>query len=253
MKGVFEIKILSIGNSFSQDAQSFLHNIARANGEDLKCVNLFVGGCSLRTHYLNMLDDESNYMFEFNGATTGIFVSIKEALKSDNWDYITIQQASHESFDFDNYIPYIKELASYIKRYSPKSKLLIHQTWAYDNNSDALKRIGYNSHQEMFFDVESAYAKAAAEINADGIIYSGRTVFEAYKQRPEIVYRDGFHLSLGFGRYMIGLLWFMTLYGKTAGLRHVSELPESISKNNMDFALETANKIYDLQPQKIKL
>jgi len=34
------MNILSIGNSFSQDAQRYLHQIARADKTDLKCVNL---------------------------------------------------------------------------------------------------------------------------------------------------------------------------------------------------------------------
>ena len=50
------MKILSIGNGFSQDAQKYLHALARHNGVRAKAVNLYIGGCSLRTHYLNMLD-----------------------------------------------------------------------------------------------------------------------------------------------------------------------------------------------------
>ncbi len=237
------MKILSIGNSFTQDAQRFLHEIAKVNGKDLKCVNLYIGGCNLKSHYLNMLDDEKKYLFEFNGESTGIYVSIREALKSDAWDYITLHQASYESFDFDNYTPYIKELAAYVKRYSPKSKLLIHQTWAYDNNCDAIKRVGYKNHSEMFSDIESAYAKAAEDIAADGIIYSGRAISEAYKQRPDMIYRDSKHLSLGFGRYMVGLLWFMTLYGKADGLKHISGYSDLISEDDKLFAAEIAKKI----------
>ena len=59
------MKILSIGNSFSQDAHRYLHKLAKQEGVDLKTVNLYIGGCSLRTHYLNMLGDYANYIFEF--------------------------------------------------------------------------------------------------------------------------------------------------------------------------------------------
>ena len=54
------MKLLSIGNSFSQDAQRYLHRIAAAAGESLKCVNLYIGGCSLRTHYFNILEKKIN-------------------------------------------------------------------------------------------------------------------------------------------------------------------------------------------------
>lgn len=36
------MKILSIGNSFSQDAQRYLHETAKQDGSDLKTVNFSV-------------------------------------------------------------------------------------------------------------------------------------------------------------------------------------------------------------------
>ena len=73
-------KVLSIGNSFSQDAQRYLHKIAQNEGVDMKCVNLYIGGCSLKRHYVNLLEDKVDYNFEFNGNNTDIKVSIKQTL-----------------------------------------------------------------------------------------------------------------------------------------------------------------------------
>ena len=41
------MKVLAIGNSFSNDAMRYLHGIAKADGVDMKTVNLFIGGCPL--------------------------------------------------------------------------------------------------------------------------------------------------------------------------------------------------------------
>ena len=71
----------------------------------MKVVNLYIGGCSLRTHYLNMLEDRKNYMMEFNGVATGFMVSIKDALISDDWDVITLQQVSGNSVNYDTFQP----------------------------------------------------------------------------------------------------------------------------------------------------
>ena len=65
------MNILSIGNSFSQDAQRYLHQIARADGVKLTCVNLYIGGCPLSKHYRNMLSEKSEYSLEVNGSNTG--------------------------------------------------------------------------------------------------------------------------------------------------------------------------------------
>ena len=39
------MKILAIGNSFSQDATAYLHRMAEAGGMETKIVNLFIPGC----------------------------------------------------------------------------------------------------------------------------------------------------------------------------------------------------------------
>ena len=44
------MNILSIGNSFSQDAQRYLHQIATAGGEELNVFNLYIGGSTLSMH-----------------------------------------------------------------------------------------------------------------------------------------------------------------------------------------------------------
>ena len=88
------MQVLSIGNSFSADAQRYLHRIALADGVELKTCNLYIGGCSLETHHRNMLSEERAYELQANGFPTGFKVSIKEALLNRKWDVITLQQAS---------------------------------------------------------------------------------------------------------------------------------------------------------------
>ncbi|MBO5102097.1 MAG: DUF4886 domain-containing protein, partial [Clostridia bacterium] len=65
------IKILSIGNSFSVDAQRYLHAIAEANGESIECHDIVIGGCSLERHYNNMLADAYEYGYIINGESLG--------------------------------------------------------------------------------------------------------------------------------------------------------------------------------------
>ena len=53
------MKVLSIGNSFSQDAHKWLHKLAENNGVDLETVNLYIGGCSLETHWKNAKENNA--------------------------------------------------------------------------------------------------------------------------------------------------------------------------------------------------
>ena len=57
------MKILAIGNSFSEDACRYIHNIAAADGQTVKTVNLYIGGCPLQTHYYNILENNAAYDF----------------------------------------------------------------------------------------------------------------------------------------------------------------------------------------------
>ncbi len=210
------MKILSIGNSFSQDAQRYLHGIAAAEGVELFCQNLYIGGCSLETHARN-LREGGVYELERNGASTGTLITMQDALQSDDWDVVTLQQASHFSWNFDTYVPYIEEVAAAVRTLAPTAKLYIHETWAYEQDSVRLtQELGYADQHDMLRDVVASYQKAADLIHADGIIPGGRAMMSA-AERGIKVHRDTFHASLGAGRYLLGLTWYSTLTGQLVG------------------------------------
>lgn len=215
------MKILSIGNSFSQDAQAYLYRIARAAGTPMKTVNLMIGGCSLERHYRNMLSQADAYGFELNGMATGLSVSLDRALLSDTWDVITLQQVSHASPRYETFQPYLDALAQYVRRCQPKAKLYLQQTWAYEAGGRRLcVELGYQTPAQMLSDLKASYANAAQDIAADGVIPSGEVLLRALELGAPTVHRDGFHAGLGLGRYLLGLTWYGTLTGKdTDGLR----------------------------------
>lgn len=237
------MKILSIGNSFSQDAQRYLAKVARARGVKMKTVNLYIGGCTLRTHYLNMLNDARAYDFQFNGESTGLKTSIREALCSDEWDYITLQQASHKSFDYSTYTPYLEALAEYVRKYCPTAKILMHSTWAYEDGSPRLANVGYESAEEMLTDASLAYEMAARDIAADGVIPSGRAMMKALELGIEKIHRDTFHASLGAGRYLLALVWLGYLTGEPICSDDFLDLDEPITPQEREIVIEAAKSV----------
>ena len=48
-------KILSISNSFGEDATRYLYGLARSEREEIMVVTLYIGGCSLYRHYRNCM------------------------------------------------------------------------------------------------------------------------------------------------------------------------------------------------------
>lgn len=205
---------LSIGNSFSQDAQRYLHQIAKVDGADIRCFNLYIGGCSLSKHYQNMHSEAREYLLEMNGTSTGFYVSLKEALLNRNWDIITVQQVSSQSPNYDTYQPYLDALVEYARRLVPKAKIAMHQTWAYEQGSKRLnEELKYSDYRDMLVDIVKSYHKAAEHIGADFMIPSGEVFGAMLENGIEKIHRDTFHASLGLGRYALGLTWYRFLTG----------------------------------------
>ena len=238
------MNILSIGNSFSQDAQRYLHQIARVDGFKLNAFNLYIGGCPLSLHYRNMLSEERAYTLEMNGEGTGFKVSLKEALLNRDWDVVTIQQVSHKSPYYETYQPYLDTLVEYVRSCVPKTKIAIHQTWAYEQDSQRLNvELGYDNHTDMFKDIKRAYENAAKAVDADFIIPSGEVFQKMIASGIEKVHRDTFHASLGLGRYALGLLWYAILTGNDITGNMFCDFDEEISKTEIEIAKQSIYEI----------
>ena len=235
------MKVLSIGNSFSQDAQRYLHEIAKSDGVDLYSVNLYIGGCPLDLHYNNIIENNANYTLEINGKTTNTLISIKEALLMEKWDYITMQQASHKSGDYSTYNPYVTEIFNYVKKLCPQAKIFIHQTWAYEEKSQKLLSTNYKSADEMYNAIIKAYGKCFSDLDFDGLIPSGKAMMNALKFGMEKVHRDGFHASLGAGRYLLGLTWYKSLTGKDISNNTFDLLDEPITEKEREILIKAVN------------
>jgi hypothetical protein len=224
------MNVLSIGNSFSQDAQRYLHQIAEADGFSLQCANLYIGGCSLKTHRDNMLTRAEAYNFETNGSFLGPLVSLENALKARSWDIVTLQQVSQESPDYATYQPYLNELAAYVRRLVPKAKLAFHQTWAYEQGSHGLnEQMGYSDHKQMLRDIMDAYRTAAEHIGADYIIPAGEVLGALQDAGVGKVHSDTKHANRGLGEYALGLVWYRFLTGNDIAQNTFCDFDEEVT------------------------
>ncbi len=216
------MKLLSIGNSFSTDAHRFLHALAKQNSVELDTANLFIGGCSLQTHWQNVCEDNAHYDYELNGNEAEAKISIKTALDSQKWDVVTLQQASADSGIYDTYQPYLSSLATLVREHQPQAKLCFHQTWSYENGSEHPGFLNYErDSRRMFESIVSASEKAAETIGA-AIIPTGTVIQYLRENLSTFDYQNGgislccdtFHLSETYGRYVAAATWLHTLTGE---------------------------------------
>lgn len=208
------MKVLSIGNSYSQDAQRYLHRLSVAAGEPISTVNLYIGGCSLERHDQNLQSGEKAYLYIYNGEETGMTVSLQDALEHCEYDVVTLQQASHYSHDYNTYQPYLDRLFAYVKQTQPNAKIMIHETWAYEDGCQRLMdKFGHNSAERMYAELHEAYAKAAEHLGVE-IIPGGTALRLAVQSGLTPIHRDTYHASKTYGRYLLSATWFMKLTGK---------------------------------------
>ncbi len=235
--------ILAIGNSFSQDAMSYLKAVAANQKIAITCENLYIGGCPLEQHFRNMMGDKKIYELEFNGEPTRHFISIKEALTDRLWDVVTIQQASHCSPFYSTFQPFANELVKFIREMQPTAKVFIHQTWAYEEESQKLKNLGFNARKDMFANIKANYDRVAEESGADGIIPCGQ-VLENMAGFGIKCHRDTFHASLGAGRYALALTWIKALKGASIVENTFNSFAEPVSDEEIANIKKSVNMAF---------
>ena len=239
------LKILTIGNSFSDDTMQYVYQIAKSAGvEKISLGNLYIGGCSLDTHASNARADKGAYEYRTN--TSGSWSTVKEykmstAIKSQNWDFISLQQASGVSGIESSYAE-LSYLIGYVKGLCPDAKIVWNMTWAYQQDSTHSSFPKYNSNQTTMYNaIVNAVAKKIRvrddifAVSPTGTaIQNARTSYVGDK-----LTRDGYHLSYDFGRYIAGLTFFSQLTGISA--ENVTFAPDGVDDSLQKVAIEAAS------------
>ncbi|MBD5233332.1 MAG: DUF4886 domain-containing protein [Bacteroidales bacterium] len=229
------LKILAIGNSFSHDAiEQNLHELAAADGDTAVIGNLFIGGCSLERHLNNVRDDRHDYVYRKIGAdgkmTEKTKASVKEALDDDNWDYISVQQASPFSGKYDTYEASLPGLLDYVRTNDPaKSQIILHQTWAYQQGAPHSGFRNYGNDQMTMYRAIVDANNRAADLGKIKIIVPAGTAVQNARTSfiGDNMNRDGYHLDLGVGRFTAACAWYEKLFGNDVSKN--SYLPENMS------------------------
>jgi hypothetical protein len=216
------VKILAIGNSFSDNAMNYLYPILEAFGaKEIVLGNMYIPGCSLNQHFANIGSNAKSYTYRKN--TTGTFVNtnavnLETAIKDENWDFVTFQQASHDSGMLDTYNKTQLDTVTKWARNNVTNqdvKIGWHMTWAYQANSNHGSFPLYNKDQMYMYQSIVACVQQTIETNEgfDFIIPAGTAVQNARTSYVgDALTADGYHLNT-LGEYIIGLTWVLKITG----------------------------------------
>ncbi|MBQ8141504.1 MAG: DUF4886 domain-containing protein [Clostridia bacterium] len=216
------IRLLAIGNSWSDDAFEHLWNILHDAGyEDITLGNLAKGGATIENHWTLAQNNQAQYKFRLNTngqwVTGSDDVNLKYGLTYTEWDIISLQQATSggvESYykNLDNFYNYVNNTATK----SADCKIVWQMVWALakglNHSSQKLYDYDQAKNYSMIVDATKKYVDSGDKYEV--IIPSGTSIQNMRTSFiGENLVRDSAHLSLGLGRYLVSMSWYVTLFG----------------------------------------
>lgn len=183
------IRLLTIGNSFSDNACKFLPQIFAADpGVKLELMKANLGGCSLERHWNNAAAAQTageGKAYRLTQSGKQAPASLQEMLAAKPWDVVTLQQVSNNSWRPETYHPYVDNLVALVHAKAPTAQIALHQTWAYRTDAPLLETWQI-SQDEMYAKLTDAYSQVAKKFDVP-LIPAGAAI-QAYRQRDDRQY-----------------------------------------------------------------
>lgn len=216
------LKVLCVGNSFARNATKVLYQIAQAHGvEEIVLGILYIGGCSVETHWKNAQSGEPAYNYYKN--TMGLWdmttnITMREGLQDEDWDVITITQGQGLYGVPKSYDGCLEELIGYLNanKTNPDAQLAFHMTWAFPKDSTIERFQYYANDQKVMFKciVDTARDRILPTEGIDFLLPSGSAIQNARTVMGDVFSSgDRFHLG-ALGEYVAGYTWFVYLTGQ---------------------------------------
>lgn len=218
------IKILAIGNSFSEDAiESNLYDLAKEKGLKVIIGNMYIGGASLANHKTNGERNTPTYSYRKIGGDgvkkTLPNVSIELAVLDEDWDYISFQQASPNSGQLETVQSDLPAVFNYVKARAknPNVKYIYHSTWAYATGSTYSAFANYGNNQTTMYNAIVNVSKNIEPIIPGHILVPAGTAIQ--NARTSVLGEsynagDGYHLNT-LGKYIAACTWFEKIFGQS--------------------------------------
>lgn len=224
-KGADTLRILAIGNSFSDDAMEYLPALLDNLGvENVSLARIYVAGCSLERHIRMYNNDEAAYQYYRSEAGRNRWVkaarnvSLRQALADGEWDIVVMQQASGFSGRYESYEPYLDSLISIVRRAQPRARLAWHMTWAYASGSTHPQFADYGSDRTQMYEAICGAVRQMLHEHPHTFRYlipSGAVIeslrLSEVNNPPMDFTRDGYHMDFGAGRYALACTWYEVL------------------------------------------
>ena len=233
-----ELRILDIGNSYTNDATNLLPIIVNASKADLSKFCIYKchrGGASFKT-WVDVFNDKDQATYTVKKVIGDLSTNVqtgtgekengklfRDALINETWDLIIIHQVSNYAPYYSKWkekssAGYLDELISIIKKYQPNTKLgfyLIHSYWSeYENNTE-------RSSFERWQLIANSTKSFCDDYNIDIVIPYGTAIQNLRASSLNNEYdltRDGTHCGYGLAQYTAACCYYEALIAPRCGI-----------------------------------
>lgn len=265
-KEIRTIRILAIGNSFSEDAvEQYLYDLGVSTDYNLIIGNAYRAGQGLSSHWEDVMG--KNNSFEYRKVVHGkrsvrSGMALHTIIEDEPWDFITLQQVSQDAGRPDTYEPALSNLIAYANKYSrnAKMKLGFHMTWAYAPYSTHLGFLYFHRNQRVMYDCIRYTAQWVMEAHHefDFLVPTGTAIQNARTSSLGFdLTRDGYHLDKNIGRYIAACTWYESILRKR--LKSTAYRPVTIDDQDALLAQQAAHracrspyKVFNMQLQELE-
>ncbi len=249
------LSVLTIGNSFAENASVYATEIAYANGKNLTFGYLKSPSCTIEKHYNAAVNDIAGFKFQVtspngsggvnkvtvkDGADTTVDApnaehgaTVAEALAYTDWDVIVFQQESSAARSYETFEK-LPLLIEYVKTACPNAQLMFHEVWRWGTWSDT-----------DFANIKANTERIARENNLE-IIPSGLAFEYSREITGDVNYpndNDGnYQHANTYGQYMAGVCYVNKLFGIACSADAFKSHPYINADGNVETITECANK-----------
>ena len=180
-----ELKVLSIGNSFTVNAHSYLAEIIKQHGKVKATIGMAqIGGCTFERHWNEHLKSEADpnhKPYKYQDRT----MSLRDYLKAEKWDVVTIQAQSLQAAQPETWQPYLDNILGLVKELAPQAKIVLYRTWAYrpDHGLFRKSKTGFTP-EKMNSDIGKAFDDLSKKLGNVPVIPAGDAIWAAYQEEP---------------------------------------------------------------------
>ena len=246
------LRVLSIGNSFSIDANLILPQVVVDAGvprDNFVLYATIYAGASLE-YWDNMYttDTPLPYLHYMGGKLLRLEDkewTLRTLLQSQPWDVVVIQQASALSTNFKSFQPYMSRMIEYIHQDCPNKHVRIgwQLTWSYPQTATSGP-----VYEEGWRKIAMIANQKCHDAGIDFIIPSGTAIQNARTtelgENSNGITRDGLRLSLGVGVYIAAMTWYESIFRPIYG-KSIIGIPVSQAIKDCDRGKEGFQEITD--------